>query len=83
VVRQNNEYWFYEIKTAHSPRACIRQAIGQLLEYAFWTSSQNVTRLIVVGETPLDQDGAKYLRTLQKQFSLPIDYEHINLTAAL
>ena len=83
VVRQSNEYLFYEIKTAHSPRACIRQAMGQLLEYAFWNGSQNVTRLIVVGEAPLDQDGAKYLRSLQEQFSLPIDYEHISLIAAL
>ena len=35
LVRRGNEYWFYEIKTAQSPRACLRQAVGQLLEYAF------------------------------------------------
>ena len=36
VVQQGKDYWFYEIKTATSPRACLREAIGQLLEYAFW-----------------------------------------------
>lgn len=77
VVRQNNEYWFYEIKTANSPRACIRQAMGQLLEYAFWNDSQKVTRLIIVGETPLDKEGVKYLNTLRKRFSLPIEYEYV------
>ena len=40
VVRQPNGYWFYEIKTFLEPRACIREAIGQLLEYAFWPGSQ-------------------------------------------
>ena len=79
VVRRKNEYWFYEIKTACSPRACIRQALGQLLEYAFWHDSQKVTRLIVVGETPLDEEGAKYLTTLRKRFSLPVEYEQITI----
>jgi hypothetical protein len=29
VVRQEDEYWFYEIKTARSPRACLREALGR------------------------------------------------------
>jgi len=77
VVRQKKEYWFYEIKTSHSPRACIRQAIGQLLEYAFWPGTQAATRLIVVGEEVLDEEGKGYLRELRKRFSLPIEYEQI------
>ena len=36
VVRRPDGYWFYELKTYQSPRACIREAIGQLLEYSFW-----------------------------------------------
>jgi len=77
VVHQNSEYWFYEIKTAYSPRVCIREAIGQLLEYAFWPGMQTVTRLIVVGEGALDKGGEKYLCTLRNRFSLPIEYEQI------
>lgn len=77
VVKQNTEYWFYEIKTGHSSRACLRQAIGQLLEYTFWPGAQEATRLIVVGESPLDDEGSEYLRTLRERFSLPIEYEQI------
>jgi len=77
VVRHDSEFWFYEIKTAHSPRACLRQAIGQLLEYTFWPGAQEATRLIVVGESPLDDEGSEYLRTLRERFSLPIEYEQI------
>jgi hypothetical protein len=79
VVRREDEYWFYEIKTAQSPRACLREGIGQLLEYAFWPSAPNVTRLVVVGETPIDNDGAEYLRRLKEVFSLPIEYETIHI----
>lgn len=80
VVRCEGEYWFYEIKTALSPRACLRQALGQLLEYAFWPGAQEATHLVVVGEFPLDNEGAKYLNTLRERFSLPLDYEQISLS---
>jgi hypothetical protein len=77
VVRVNGEFRFYEIKTAKSPRACLREAIGQLLEYSFWPGSQEASPLIVVGETVLDEEGAEYLGVLRQRFGLPIEYEHI------
>jgi len=77
IVRQGSEYWFYEIKTADSPRACIRQAIGQLLEYSFWPGGQIASRLIIVGERVLDKEGETYLRTLGEKFSLPVEYEQV------
>jgi hypothetical protein len=77
VVRQNGEYWFYEIKTTSSPRACLREALGQILEYAFWPGGQEATRLIVAGESVIDEDGVEYLRRLRTRFSLPIEYQQI------
>ncbi len=79
VVRHGTDFWFYEIKTANSPRACLRQAIGQLLEYAFWPGAQQANRLIVVGEKTLDKEGKQYLQILKKRFQLPISYEHISV----
>lgn len=75
VVRRAEGYWFYEIKTGHSPRACLREAVGQLLEYAFWPGTQEATRLIVVGETAIDKDAEECLRRLKERFALPIEYE--------
>ena len=77
VVNMQYEYWFYEIKTALTPRACLREAIGQVLEYGFWPGAQEPARLIVVGESQIDEDGKEYLHRLRKQFSLPIEYEAI------
>ena len=79
VVRRSEGYWYYEIKTAHSPRACIREALGQLLEYAFWPGAQAASRLTVVGESPIDHDGEEYLRQLRTKFSLPVYYEQITV----
>lgn len=79
VVKMKNEYWFYEIKTALTPRACLREAIGQLLEYAFWPGAEEPSRFIVVGESRIDEDGQEYVRRLRKRFSLPIEYEAIEI----
>jgi hypothetical protein len=79
VLKLKNEYWFYEIKTALTPRACLREAIGQLLEYGFWPGAQEPTKFVIVGERPIDKEGEEYLRRLREHFSLPIDYEAIEI----
>ena len=79
IVKHSNEYWFYEIKTAHTAKACIRQAIGQLLEYSYWPKNQEATRLVIVGEPALDEEGSLYIETLKSKVFLPLDYESIKI----
>ncbi len=79
VLKHTKGMWFYEIKTFHSPRACIRDAIGQLLEYSHWPKGIAAEKFIVVGENALDTDGSQYLATLHRLFSLPIDYRQVSL----
>jgi hypothetical protein len=74
-----NEFWYYEIKTAVSPAACIREALGQVLEYAYWPGAQEPGRIVICGEGELDRDGKAYLRQFRERFRLPIDYEQIVL----
>ena len=71
------EYYYYEITTAASPRSSLREAIAQLLEYSFWPGAQPATRLIIVGESPADNDCIEYLRRLNLKFPLPIYYEQV------
>jgi hypothetical protein len=79
VVQRRHRYWFYEIKTAQTARACIREALGQILEYAFWPGAQEAARLIVAGECPIDKEAENYLLFLRQRFSLPLDYEQIRI----
>ncbi|MBR1029396.1 hypothetical protein [Bradyrhizobium liaoningense] len=77
--RTANEFWYYEIKTALSPRACIREALGQIMEYSYWPHASEASRLIICGETALDADGTAYLKTLQQRFGLPVAYEQLDI----
>jgi Holliday junction resolvase len=80
VVRRKGSYWFYEIKTADSVRECLREALGQLLEYAFWPpAARAVSRLIIVGEAVMDEECEKYLQVLKKDFRLPVEYQRLRV----
>lgn len=79
VARHKETLWFYEIKTAWSDRACLREAIGQLLEYSLWPGSTKPSKIVVVGEPPLTAHGKDYLERLNTAFPVPIDYRQIKL----
>lgn len=70
-----DRYWFYEIKTALSARACIREALAQLLEYSYWPRAQEAERLIIVGEPALDAEASAFLDRLRERFAVPIYYQ--------
>jgi hypothetical protein len=80
VVETPRFRWFYEIKVADSVRACIRQAIPQLLEYAYWQCDHAVAdRLIIVAPFEITAGAERYLAFLRKQFRLPISYQEYDM----
>lgn len=81
VVKQNNSYIFYEVKTASTVKSCIRQAIGQLLEYSFWPGQKIASKLVVVGEPHIKEKGKKYLSFLNNELNIPIEYLRIDISS--
>lgn len=79
VTKDGDEITFYEIKTSSSVRTNIRQAIPQLLEYAYWPESARATRLVIVSHLPITKAGRKYLELLRRNFSIPIYYQQFSL----
>ena len=82
VVRHGAKaYSFYEIKTALSAAACIREALGQVLEYAYWPGGQEPKCIVICGEGRLEKDAKAYLCRLKDKFGLPLAYEQVVLDA--
>ncbi|WMN61751.1 hypothetical protein NI389_18240 (plasmid) [Pseudoalteromonas xiamenensis] len=74
VVKQGEDYWFYEIKTCSSAKACIRQALGQILEYSYWPNHEQAKKLVIVGEPVATIDEMNYIEFLRMEFNIPVEY---------
>ena len=77
VVKDKEVYHFYEIKTASTAKACIRQALGQILEYSYWPGNQQAEKLIIAGSPLPDDSTTKYIAYLNSKFNIPIEYMSI------
>jgi hypothetical protein len=63
---------FFEIKMDTLAKRCIRNAVGQLIEYSAYVAESKAKTWVVVGDPiPTDADIA-YLRHLRSSFGLPI-----------
>ena len=72
------KYDFYEIKPALLARHAIREALPQLLEYAYRRGGMEAQRLVIVSQAVLDSDSHDFLAALRSK-GLPIHYHQISL----
>lgn len=79
VTQYQGKTTFYEIKTGSTARACVRQALPQLLEYAFWPGEKRADELVIVSHLPATKDAVQYLDYLAREFGLPISYRQFDL----
>jgi hypothetical protein len=80
-VETDRELIYFEIKTDLDPRAVLRQAIGQILEYAYHPArtGRRPDRLVVVGRTTLGPEDEAYLSMLCERFKLPLGYRVVGI----
>jgi hypothetical protein len=76
IVSLPDGYELFEIKTALAPRDCVREAMGQLLEYAYWPGSPDFNALWIVGPSPIDSETQEHLDGLRERFGIPVGYRH-------
>lgn len=64
----------FEVKTSSMARKNIREAMGQLLDYALWFDDVTVKALIIVAPSPLSPEEIEFFKRLQKSSKLTISY---------
>ncbi len=81
LVETEMEIRLYEIKSDLSPRSVIRQALGQVLEYAFHPPRVHhlPVHLVIVGRNELGTEEQAYLDHLKTAFQLPLEYLVISI----
>ena len=74
---ENGAKDYYEIKTAVSAQACIREALSQLLEYSYWPGSEVAQNLIIAGVAEIDKATQMYLDKLCEILHFKLSYYQI------
>ncbi|KGI76894.1 hypothetical protein [Oleiagrimonas soli] len=65
---------FIELKTFGPARKIIRDALSQLMEYAYWPDKHRCQTLLIVGPSEAGVEANTYLAMLRKRFGLPVHY---------
>ena len=81
VVKDGQSRLLIEIKPYATAREALREAIGQILEYAYFSSSESSDgdsiegiELFIVAPALADKTTSKYVSLLQTRFQMPIHY---------
>jgi hypothetical protein len=64
----------YEIKPFASPYACVREGIGQLLDYRFQDNSKKEKRLIIVGPNEPAAKDLRFINEIRTILTVPFSY---------
>lgn len=74
VLRLDEGYVLFEVKTSNAALKNIREALGQILEYAFLDKTINVKKLVIVGPAQLHSYEKDYLQRLKHIISVELEY---------
>ncbi len=77
VAQKDGKTIYYEVKPYNKSIHCIREALGQLLEYCYYEKSDkyhHADELVIVGPIDIDEYGRKFLEKLKEKHNIPIDY---------
>lgn len=69
--KKEKEWHFFEVKTMSAKRS-IREALGQILEYAHYPNVDLAQKLFIIGPEPPDEHDKVYLKLLRQKYNLPV-----------
>ena len=68
---KEKEWHYFEVKTVSAKR-CIREALGQILEYAHYPNDERAKKFFIIGPEPPDETDKAYMKLIRKKYSIPI-----------
>jgi len=83
VKKSKDNLTFYEIKATNDVKTNIRQALSQLLEYAYWNRIEGIEELIIVSPGQPTSEAIGYIEILRNKFGMPIYYQYFNVKEAI
>lgn len=82
IVTIKEKKTYYEVKPYGEARMCIREALGQILEYRYYKKSDNypfADKLVVVGHKRATKEDKHYLDRIRSIHNIPLEYWQFDL----
>lgn len=79
VLKTDEGLVFFEIKTYNTLKACIREAVGQLFEYNYFSEEKRAEEMVVISSMLPDETEKGYLKNLRRHLQLPLFYQCFDL----
>jgi hypothetical protein len=79
LLHKNQRNYILEIKPYDSAYECIREALGQVLEYSYFLNRDSNNQLIIIGKNQMNEEEFRYLNHLREKTSLNIHYVYYQL----
>lgn len=76
MVVLEKEIQIYEVKSNPYPHYCIREGLGQILNYAYNLNTKKEIRLYIVGQYQATQNELEYINYIKS--NLKINFEYIS-----
>lgn len=71
ILKETDEWHYFEVKT-DSAKKSIREALGQILEYAHYPHTKRATKLFIVGPQKPDDKDMQYMEFLRSTYGIPV-----------
>ena len=78
ATTESGDVHFYEIKTSPA-KASIREALGQIMEYAFYPTGKKADKLFIIAPSQADDLDKQYIQTLRKVFNIPVWFQYYSI----
>ncbi|MFO7656157.1 MAG: hypothetical protein R6W78_03755 [Bacteroidales bacterium] len=78
VLKLSDSFELFEIKTSNTALNNIRQALGQIFEYALLDAELNCSKLIIVGPASMKENEKEYFNRLRKIIKIKLEYWEYN-----
>lgn len=72
---EGDTIWLYEVKPYEDAYRCVRESIGQLLDYSYRFPTSKEVRIVTVGPNKADDQAVEFVNHLKKQ--LNVDYSYM------
>ncbi len=71
LLKNSEEWHYFEVKT-YSAKRSIREALGQILEYAHYPNNDRAQKMFIIGPEKPDEKDCKYMELIREKYGIPV-----------